>query len=196
MTPRAPCPKRRSLGTLIASVRAVAAVEFALVSPLLILLYIGGFQLMDVISAYRKVTVTVRTLADLTSQNEKITLAEADAILNGARQVMTPYSTADSTLVFAELSVDKNGTAHMVWTWPSNAGISAEDVHLPPTLAVPNTHVIFSRIIFRYTPVVGGSLIGPITLSDQIFMNPRRSPSVCLNSGTASVPVCVGEGTS
>src|SRR3546814_13334813 len=38
--------------------RALGAVEFAMTAPFLILLYVGGFQLMDAISAYRKVTVT------------------------------------------------------------------------------------------------------------------------------------------
>src|SRR3546814_2534064 len=42
--------------------RALGAVEFAMTAPFLILLYVGGFQLMDAISAYRKVTVTTRSL--------------------------------------------------------------------------------------------------------------------------------------
>src|SRR3546814_4120511 len=48
--------------------RALGAVEFAMTAPFLILLYVGGFQLMDAISAYRKVTVTTRSLADLRSE--------------------------------------------------------------------------------------------------------------------------------
>src|SRR3546814_20061806 len=34
--------------------RALGAVEFAMTAPFLILLYVGGFQLMDAISAYRQ----------------------------------------------------------------------------------------------------------------------------------------------
>ncbi len=189
-------PLRRLLARLIAEVRAIGAVEFAITAPVLILLYLGGYQLMDAISAYRKVTVTARTLADLTSQNESITYAEATSIINGARQVMTPYSTEDSTLILAEIRVDGDGAPHLVWKWPSDADVSVDDVDLPEPLKVPNTHVVFSQIVFHYTPVVGGSLLGSMTLSDHIFMNPRRSDSVCLNSGTVGAPVCVDEGQS
>src|SRR3546814_13922454 len=56
--------------------RALGAVEFAMTAPFLILLYVGGFQLMDAISAYRKVTDTTRSLADLTSRQETMTDAK------------------------------------------------------------------------------------------------------------------------
>src|SRR3546814_4971534 len=75
--------------------RALGAVEFAMTAPFLILLYVGGFQLMDAISAYRKVTVTTRSLADLTSRQETMTDAKAIEFMNAARQVMAPYSPAN-----------------------------------------------------------------------------------------------------
>ncbi|MGN6620954.1 MAG: TadE/TadG family type IV pilus assembly protein [Sphingomonas sp.] len=60
---------------LIRSKRALGAVEFALTAPFLILIYVGSYQLMDAISAYRKVTVTARSLADLATQNDTKTPA-------------------------------------------------------------------------------------------------------------------------
>jgi len=194
----------RLIGRLSISTRALGAVEFALVAPFLILIYIGGYQLMDAISAYRKVTVTARSLADLATQNEQINPDNATSILGAARQVMTPYSTLGSTLMIAEIAIDDDGAASITWICSnqneptcaaSDPKINVNDIDVPKDLLVPDTSIIFSNVLFHYTPVVGGSLIGPLNFSDHIFMNPRRSPSVCLNTGTATVPVCMGEGT-
>lgn len=187
------------------STRALGAVEFALTAPFLILMYIGSYQLMDAISAYRKVTITARTLADLSTQNETATPDQMQAILNGARQVMTPYSTAGASLVIAQIAVDHNGTPTFTWVCvnsnspvcsTSDPKLPISELNIPDDLKIPDSYMIYSQIIFQYTPSVAGSLIGPLTFSDHIYMNPRLSPSVCLNTGTDSVPNCLGQGTS
>jgi Flp pilus assembly protein TadG len=159
--------------------RALGAVEFALTAPFLILLYIGGFQLMDAISANRKVAITDRTLADLTTQYTSLTAADADSILSAARQVMTPYSTADATLIITQVAINKKGKATVDWS-RSNDGstIKNKNLDVPASIAVPNSYIILSQITFHYVPKIGGSLIGPLTFTDHIFMNPRRSNSI------------------
>lgn len=182
--------------------RALGAVEFALAAPFLILLYVGSYQLMDAISAYRKVTITARALADLSTQNETITPDQVQSIFTGSRQVMTPYSTANASLAVAEIAVDHGGTPTITWVCVNGStpicgtsapGLTIADMNIPAKLKVPDSFTIFSRIVFHYTPAVAGKLIGPLTFSDHIFMNPRRSPSVCLNTSTTGTPSCLGQ---
>jgi Flp pilus assembly protein TadG len=173
------CELLSRLKTLARDRRALGAVEFAMTAPFLILIFIGGFQMMDAISTYRKVVITDRTLADLTTQDTSMTAAEAQSIITGAKQVMAPYSTANATLIITQVKVDANGVPSVDWT-QSNDGtvVKTEDLSVPSNIAVPNTYIILSQIIYRYTPVVGGDLIGPLTFTDHIFMNPRRSNSI------------------
>jgi len=196
---------RRLFGQLARSTRALGAVEFALTAPFLILMYVGSYQLMDAISAYRKVTITARSLADLATQNETETQDQMQAILNGARQVMTPYSTVGSSLAIAQIAIDNNGNPSLIWVCAntdspvcatSSPTLKISDINIPADLKTPGAYLIYSRIIFHYEPAVAGSLIGPLSFSDGIFMNPRRSPSVCLNTSTNSTPTCLGQETS
>jgi len=193
----------RLFGRLARSTRALGAVEFALTAPFLILLYIGSYQLMDAISAYRKVTVTARTLADLATQNETTTPDQMQAILDGARQVMTPYSTIGASLTIAQIAIDHTGVPTITWVCmnsespvcsASNPALTISDVAIPENLKNPDTYLIYSQIVFNYEPAVAGSMIGPLTFSDHIFMNPRRSPSVCLKTSPDS-PDCLGQET-
>ena len=56
------------LKTIAGNASGVALIEFAMVVPILIVLFIGGFQLMEATSVYRKVTTTARSLSDLSTQ--------------------------------------------------------------------------------------------------------------------------------
>jgi Flp pilus assembly protein TadG len=194
---------RPSARRLLRERRAVAATEFAIILPVMLLLYLGGFQLMDAIATYRKVTTTVRALADLSTQSEQVTPADMTAILAGTRQIMAPYSIAGSTLSVVAIDIDAQGQPSITWVCAQAAtascgrsypGVQIEKVKIPAALRVPNTTLLYSALSLPYVPIFGGVFMSPITLGDTLFMTPRRSPSVCLNRGTPTAPLCVGKG--
>ena len=91
--------------------------------------------------------------------------------------------------------IDKNGVPHVVWSRANDATVVKDsDLDVPATIKVPGSYLILSRILYRYKPVFGAKLIGPLTFEDHIYMNPRISDSICLNKGSAANPQCVGEG--
>ena len=57
----------RRLRRLIGDERGVSAVEFALLLPLMLTLYLGAVEVSQGIGADRKVTLTARTIGDLVS---------------------------------------------------------------------------------------------------------------------------------
>ncbi|WP_022688149.1 TadE/TadG family type IV pilus assembly protein [Sphingomonas phyllosphaerae] len=183
--------------------RAVAATEFAIILPVMLLLYLGGFQLMDAIATYRKVTSTVRALADLSTQSEQVTPAEMTAILAGTRQIMAPYSITGSTLSVVAIDFDNLGQPSVTWVCAqtvtascgtSYPGLQVANLKIPAGLRVPNSTLLYSALSLPYVPIFSGAFMLPVTLSDKLFMSPRRSPSVCLNKGTPTAPLCVGKG--
>lgn len=164
--------------------RALAAVEFAMAAPVMILLYIGGTQLMDAISAYRKVVLADHTLADVTTQYVTITPAQVQTIITGARQVMTPYSSDGTTMTVTQIAFNDKGEPKVDWYQSNDPTVKVEtdDLDVPTAIAVPNTYVILSQITFRYQPQIAAKLIGPITFSDHMYMNPRRSNNVAMQA--------------
>ena len=52
--------------------RGVSAVEFAMLLPLMLTLYLGGVEVSQGVSIDRKVTLTARTVADLVAQVSSI----------------------------------------------------------------------------------------------------------------------------
>lgn len=165
---------------ILGDVRGVSATEFAIVLPFLILLYLGGYQLSDAISAYRKVTTATRTVADLTTQYTSITNADLDAILSASQQVMSPYKISNAKLVVSQVSVDNSGSATVSWSRGLNTGPLTQGAPytLPNSIKQNNTSLIVASIQYAYTPIVAPGLIGAIPMRDDIIMSPRASSTV------------------
>ena len=168
--------------------RGLGAVEFAMVAPFLILLYLGGYQLMDATSAYRKVTTTTRTLADVTSRFTSVQSSDLDNIMGAAASGMTPYSASNATTRVSEIAISAAGMPSVVWSRASDGVLlKTSDLYatpgvpsgaVPVQLRVPGTNLIYAEVSYAYTPVAGAQLIGPMNFRDRIFMNPRRSTDI------------------
>lgn len=158
-----------------------SAIEFAILAPLLIALYLGCVEITDGIAADRKVTLTAGALANLTSQSQTITVAGMTNILNASAAVIKPYSVGNLAATITCLKIDAAGVAKVKWSATLNGTARADGstVTLPSAdLAVPNSYLVWSEVNYNYTPVVGYTISGTLALSDQMFMSPRITPPV------------------
>jgi Flp pilus assembly protein TadG len=171
---------RHCLAQLRCDQRGVAAIEFALLLPLMIALYLGTAEISQAISADRKVTLTSRTVADLISQVSSINNAGMTDVLNASSSVMAPFKTTTLKVVVSCISVDANNRATVTWsdTLNGTARSVGSTVTLPAALNIANTTLIWSEVSYVYTPAIGYIITGSLTLKDQLYMAPRLSTSV------------------
>jgi Flp pilus assembly protein TadG len=165
---------------LAGDVQGVSAVEFALLLPLMLALYLGAIEVSQGIGADRKVTLTARSVADLVSQTSSINNSEMTNSLNAAKAVMAPMPAANLKVTVSSVTIDAQGKATIAWSDTLNGTKRAtgSTVTLPPALSVPNSSLIWSEVQYEYTPVIGYVLSGSLTLKDQIYMRPRLSDKV------------------
>jgi Flp pilus assembly protein TadG len=160
--------------------RGVSAVEFAIIAPLMVSLYLGGVEVSDAVAASRKTTIVARTVADLVAQDSKLTNAGKDDVMNAAKLVATPYGNANLGITVSSIKIDNAGIAKVEWS-DTKDGIAltvGSTVTLDAALAVPNTWLILGEATYNYIPTFGEGVTGPITMSDKIYMRPRISPNV------------------
>lgn len=159
----------------------VSAVEFALLLPLMITLYLGGVEITQAVSVDRKVTLVSFTVADLTAQATIVSTADMVNILSAASAVAAPYKAANLQVTVSSVLIDANGTATVAWSEATaNATKRSGDVTsvIPAALRVANTSLIWGEAKYSYTPAVGHVITGTLTLGDQIYMRPRLAASV------------------
>ncbi len=160
---------------LLRNTSGVAAVEFAMILPILLLMFFGTVEISNAVAVYRKVTLMAHTLSDLTSQSQEVQDSDLTNFFAASTGVMMPYSSAPISQTITELWVNPSGQAFVQWsagTAPLTPGSTFPS--FPATLNVANSYVIFSQVSYLYTPVVGYVLPKTgITLSDFSYTRPR-----------------------
>ncbi len=171
---------RQPLRDFAGDKRGVSAVEFAMISPLMLTMYFGAIEVSQGISIDRKVTLTARTVADLVSQSASINNAGMNSVLQAATAVLSPYPTTNAKVTVSVLKIDANSKVTVEWsdTLNGTARAKGSTVTIPGALVVPNTSLVWGEASYDYKPVVGYVLTGNLNLNDQIFMRPRLSETI------------------
>ena len=161
--------------------RGVSAVEFALLAPVMIGLYLGCVEISDGVSADRKVSLTAAALANLTAQVTTISTSDMTNILDASTAIIAPYAASKLKMTVTCLKMDGTGQATVQWSATRNGTVkTAGSVYTFASsnapLAVPNSWLILAEVSYAYTPVVGYVVTGTLNLTDQMFMSPRISP--------------------
>jgi Flp pilus assembly protein TadG len=174
----------RRLRRFTADERGVSAVEFAMLLPLMLTLYLGTVEVSQGIGADRKVTLTARTVGDLVSQTTSINNAEMSNSLNAAAAVMAPFPSSNLAVTVSSVSIDANGNATVDWsdTLNGTAHAKGSTVTLPAALNIPSTSLIWSEVHYAYTPVIGYVISGTLNLKDEVYLRPRLSAKVARTS--------------
>jgi Flp pilus assembly protein TadG len=151
----------------------VSAVEFALIAPLMIGLYLGCVEISSGISADRKVSLTVGAVANLTAQVSTISSSDMTNILNASSAIIAPFSTSNLKITVSCISIDANKNATVKWSATQNGSLESGSITIPSALAVASTQLILAEASYAYTPTVGYTITGTLNLSDKMYMSPR-----------------------
>ena len=155
--------------------RGVSAVEFAMLLPLMVALYLGSVEISDGVAIDRKVTLTAGAVANLTAQSTALATADMTNIFNASTAIISPYSASGLKIVVSCISISSAGKATVSWsaTLNGSARATGSAITIPSALAVPSSQLIFSEVSYPYKPVVGYTITGTLTLSDTMYMSPR-----------------------
>lgn len=131
----------------------VGAVEFALIAPVLIVLYMGSLEISVAMSVNKKLARAASTVADLVTQDESVDKAFLASMVNVAQSVMTPYRSDGLKIKITGISIDASGVGRTSWSWqqdntrPYTVGSTQT---LPKDLAIPNTFLVRSELQFDH----------------------------------------------
>jgi len=175
----------KNLCGFAADQRGVSAIEFAILLPLMLTLYLGGVEISQAVSADRKTTLVAHTVSDLTAQASNVASSDVTNIFNAATAVAYPLASANLTVTLSSVCIDSTGTkATIGWSQTLNGTARSGTVtgFIPSTLMVANSSLVWGEAHYAYKPTIGWTITGTLNLGDQFFLRPRLSCSVSLNS--------------
>lgn len=186
---RLPAPKGLNLPLrrLLRDRSGVGAIEFAIVAPVLILLYVGSAEISVAMSVNKKVARASSTIADLISQNSCVTSSFLSGMPDVADAIMTPYNESTPQIKVTEIKIDGSGTATVRWSWDQNGNApyaAATAVSLPSDLIIDNTDLVRAEVSFQHhimMPGASGLGISSIDMKKTYYLRPRQEGTVQLN---------------
>ncbi|WP_440957843.1 TadE/TadG family type IV pilus assembly protein [Oceanicaulis sp. LC35] len=160
--------------------RGVSAVEFALLAPFMIALYLGSVQLTLGLTADRKVSQVANSVADLVTQDDFVTDDDLVDIYAAADAILNPFDTAPLSLRITSVRMDADGEIFVDWS--EGDGMTPLDTdslpELPDGLMAPMNSIIMVEANYTFATNLGELTKTPITLSDTAYLRPRRGPWV------------------
>lgn len=142
----------------------VAAVETALLTPLLLTLFLGGSETWLLIRSHFQAAQMASTTADVVARYKTVTSADIAAIFSVSSEVMGAKNFDDNgTVVLTSVATGDDGKATVAWQCAggklgssSRIGKVGKQASLPGGLVMDkNDNVIIAEVFYRYTPILG-----------------------------------------
>ncbi len=179
-----------SLRRLFRAETGMAAVEFALILPILITIWIGGVEVTQGLSVDRRLNNLASAIGDLVSRSKSINYAGVDAIFDIDDGALFPFSTAGLSMRVTAVNIDANKKALVVWSrakGTAGARAAGENLNtlIDVKLRLPDTQLIMAEVFYTYSPAVGYVITGDVDLDDRVYFTPRRVQylPLCDNNG-------------
>ena len=198
---------RLSVARLLHDRSGIAATEFAIIVPVMLVMFFGTVEISSGVAVDRKVTLMARTLSDLTSQAAPVTQNSRDApivdsylqnVFTASLAIIYPYAPDPTQARISEIYIDSNRVATIQWSKAATVATGATQATLttstrhfgdvvttlvPSALLIAQTYLILSEVQYLYTPTVGYvmSKTTGVNLSDSAYTRPRQA--VCVTYG-------------
>ncbi|MFN3961136.1 MAG: TadE/TadG family type IV pilus assembly protein [Parvularculaceae bacterium] len=160
--------------------RGLAAVEFALIAPIMLVLFFGVIEGSGALSAGRKTLLAANTLADLVAQETEVTKANLDDLFTGMKKVIDQR---DVDAVFRVASVyrdPEDGKVKVHWSYDSTgakpypAG-SAYSGSLDVAIFDDTSSLIVAEVDYDYGSPISQKVIGATMIKKAASRWPRRA---------------------
>ncbi len=163
--------------------RGVSAVEFALILPLMVMLFLATVETTQGLQADRKVSLAARTLSDLSSQATVISNTDMSNIMDATADIIAPFAMAQAQVVVTGIQTDILGVSRVVWSDARNTTkytcgqTMTVPTELKPTIGTTG-FLVLAEVKYYYTPTVAYLISGTVTLSDRLYTRPRIGETV------------------
>lgn len=148
----------------------MSAIEFAIVVPVMLVIFVGMAELAQAFDNWRKVTLVTRAISDLTAQGDTQNPVRSilmDDILASATPILRPFDGRTAKIVVSAMGVSQTNPAAPPQVCSSVASRNtiargrgvAGDLKVPEGMGLPGMRYVLVEVTMPYTPMLGSAII-------------------------------------
>ncbi len=157
--------------------RGAAAIEFALILPVVFGLHIAAAEFLQAFQAQRRVAHLASSMADITAQSRVVSTADLNDVFAAGRSLIYPLPTSGLSQRISSISANASGVVSVDWTVSQN-WVSGGSPNVPNGYLQPNESAIVTDVVYDYRPVFGMFVPDSIRFARHAYVRPRLSPKV------------------
>jgi len=196
--------RTRNTARLAANADGTAAVEFALLMPIMITLFFGVVESSMALICRSDVSLMASTAGDLISQANTASKADISNVYSAAGTVLYPYydpaltGSGKPTIRITSVIDDGSGaagkdhlTGKVAWTCtqsgtgtltPATRAVN-DTVTLPQPLMTASGSIVIAEIAYNYASPTTKVITGPINFTNNFYAKPRRVAQIATPTG-------------
>nr|WP_255701456.1 TadE/TadG family type IV pilus assembly protein [Afifella sp. H1R] len=162
----------------------VAALEFALSAPFLVILTLGGFEMSRYILVQQKADKMAFTVADAVARDKTLTYSMADQLFQASTELMKPLDFSDHGLVILSAVARDSDETKIRVKWQckgggildvaSRIGDIGDIADVPGDLTLdPKDYLIITEVFYEWTPTFGSYFFGDHGIYKYAMFRPR-----------------------
>ncbi|EUC00632.1 TadE family protein [Rhizobium sp. CF080] len=196
MEDQKPQPQKRYRGLLIrlkqfaTDRRGVGAVEFALIAPLLLSLYITSFEITIGLSVSKRVTRSASTIADLVTRETSVDKTMLTTMKDVTASLFAPYTPDTLNIKVTGVTLDATGNPTVAWSWDQDSGrpyVVGSAVQVPSDMRTANSFLVRAEVsvhheLLMFMPGLLPNSVQDLTIAREYFYRQRLGNNVsCTN---------------
>lgn len=162
----------------------LAALEFAIVAPVLLVLFYGGVEVTRYILIVQKTEKLAHAVSDMITQSKTATYATMNQVMSAASDIMNPYSLSTNGTVIVSSLYRAQGvaSAKVNWRYQGGGSLTAAsklgsvngNVTMPTTFTFDEReNVIAAEVYYRFSPLLTTMFFDTTTVYRVAFYKPR-----------------------
>jgi Flp pilus assembly protein TadG len=174
-------PSQRLPARFARDQRGLAAVEFALIAPIMILLYCGLGELSLAVMAARQAGHAASVVGDLVAQTPNMDATQMTDIFNVGTSIMKPFPAAPLKVRVTSVKADAQGVPRVVWSQGHGMGAMTAGNTVPgfpANLLLPGDSIIEADVSYAFTSPIQQVVATPVNSGQNFYFKPRRSADV------------------
>lgn len=151
----------------------VSAVEFALLAPVLVLVYFGLAEFCQAYMAQRRMSHSISQVADIVAQYQTVDADLIDDTFALGGLVLAPFPDSALKLRVTAITRGADGVARVAWSRGKGMARRSGTVSVPAGLIENGEGIIMSEGSYDYVSPLGQVLPGTRTFTHTFWLRPR-----------------------